>query len=104
MQSTNGLTAYLEETTINGINTVTPSESQKTEAKSERTRGLPITDTDDLNPFGSFCYKSNGSPYYNNVACGKDGVLTEKWVWPRNESLVFYAVYFELSLSYGCTA
>lgn len=93
MKSTNGLTAYLEETTINGINTVTPSESQKTEAKSERTRGLPITDTDNLNNFGSFCYKSNGSPYYNNVACGKDGVLTEKWVWPRNESLVFYAIH-----------
>lgn len=86
-----GGTAWLQETTRSGIDSrpgTTPDAT--TEAA---TRAALVETQGAMSPFGSFCFKANGSAYYTNVRCSNTGQLEEEQVWPAGESLSFYALH-----------
>ena len=89
----NGGTAWLQETTLTGINERHPVQAKRADDINAVTRGAKVESVDDLGGFSTFSYKSEGELYYSNVQASKEGVLSESKEWENGQSLRFYAVH-----------
>ncbi len=93
MTSTDGMKAWLQETTLSGIQERPEAIVENVVTDEATTRGTMIgEDKKGMSAFSSFCFKGDGSEFYSNVKVSKDGSLAEdkKWEYPE---LAFYAIH-----------
>ena len=95
MRGSDGRTAWLQSTTVTGIDERKSSVAAETatlSAADEATRGTALSDVSQMSAFSDFCYTADDNqPYFQNLSVGTDG-QTQK-AWPGEKSLKCFAVH-----------
>jgi hypothetical protein len=109
IQGTDGTTAWLTEKTRTGIDEKLDGVQgspllEELEGFALDTRGTQITSSAGMSDFASFSYKDDGSLYYANVRCNKDGDLSTSKIWDGENPMRFYAIHpYNANATYGGT-
>ena len=104
LKGTDGTTAWLTEKTITGIDgKIDGIQGSTLLGESLDTRGTKIHTTAGMGDFGSFSFKANGSLYYANLRCNKDGEPSTLKYWDGENPMRFYAVHpYDANATYNC--